>query len=254
MDVTMGFVFPPVTTPPSNEFIIQLIAPITNGYTGISLGGQMANSLLFTLWPYDNELILGPRWTSGYVLPEPYPGPETTLLPSSGINSTHIKATFRCQVSTTANDPTRLIARQNCTVWDAGSMGSGDLTSFTVIAYVVATTTEPSDPADVASVIQEHDDFNFFGLDLSQVHDPNYDSYINAGSSTSAAPSSTSTVHSSSSISISSTSAAPSSTSTVHSSSSVPISSTSTASGPLQTQWGQTNVPVLVFATQNIPI
>ncbi|THG98699.1 hypothetical protein EW026_g3528 [Hermanssonia centrifuga] len=153
MDVTMGFVFPPVTTPPSNEFIIQLIAPITNGYTGISLGGQMANSLLFTLWPYDNEIILGPRWTSGYVLPEPYPGPETTLLPSSGINSTHIKATFRCQ---------------NCTVWEAGSMGSGDLTSFTVIAYVVATTTEPSDPADVASVIQEHDDFNFFGLDLSQ--------------------------------------------------------------------------------------
>ncbi len=67
MDVTMGFVFPPVTTPPSNEFIIQLIAPITNGYTGISLGGQMANSLLFTLWPYDNEIILGPRWTSSVI-------------------------------------------------------------------------------------------------------------------------------------------------------------------------------------------
>ena len=60
----MGFVLPPVTTPPSNELIVQLVAPVTNGYTGLSLGGQMADSLLFTLWPNGNELMLGPRWTS----------------------------------------------------------------------------------------------------------------------------------------------------------------------------------------------
>ena len=63
-DVTVGFVFPPVTTPPSNEYIIQLVAPVTNGWTGMSAGGTMADSLLFTLWPYNGEIILGPRWAS----------------------------------------------------------------------------------------------------------------------------------------------------------------------------------------------
>ena len=49
---------------------------------------------------------------------------------------------------------------QNCTAWEDGSLGSGDLTSFGVLAYVVATTTGPADPADVASTLQEHDDFD----------------------------------------------------------------------------------------------
>lgn len=41
-----------------------MVAPVSNGYTGLSVGGQMADSLLFTLWPYEDEIILGPRWTS----------------------------------------------------------------------------------------------------------------------------------------------------------------------------------------------
>ncbi|EKM55178.1 carbohydrate-binding module family 1 protein [Phanerochaete carnosa HHB-10118-sp] len=176
LDVTVGFVLPPLSTPPSNEYIVQLVAPVTNGYTGLSVGGTMADSLLFTLWPYDNEIILGPRWTSGYVLPLAYAGPQITLLPSSAVNSTHIRATFRCQ---------------NCTTWEDGSLGNGDLTSDSVVAYVVATTTQPSDPADVDSVIQEHDDFDFFGLDLSSAHSDSYSSYISGSATTSAVPTTT---------------------------------------------------------------
>lgn len=78
-------------------------------------------------------------------------------------------------------------------------MGSGDLNSFQLIAYVASYTTKVSDPSDVDSDMQEHDDFNFFGLDLSTVHDDNYDSYISGGSQTSTARSpptmSTSTQH-----------------------------------------------------------
>ncbi|CAL1705115.1 unnamed protein product [Somion occarium] len=91
--------------------------------------------------------MLGTRWTSGYVMPLPYAGPKVTLLPDSTVNSTHIKASFRCQ---------------NCTVWQDGSMGSGDLNSFQLIAYVASYTTKVSDPSDVDSDMQEHDDFNFF--------------------------------------------------------------------------------------------
>ena len=62
LDVTVGVVLPPVSTPPSSEYIVQIVAPVTNGYTGVSMGGQMANSLLFTLWPNGNKIMLGARW------------------------------------------------------------------------------------------------------------------------------------------------------------------------------------------------
>lgn len=90
-------------------------------------------------------------------------------------------------------------------------MGSGDLTAFQLIAYVASYHAKVSDPSDIDSSMQEHDAFNFFGLDLSSAHDDNYSSYVNSV----AAPSS-------------SAPASPSSTS-------APPSSTSSASGATQT-------------------
>jgi len=200
LDITIGLVLP---DPPTDEFIVQMVAPASYGYTGLSVGGTMADSLLFTLWPYNNEIILGTRWTSGYVLPEVYTGPTITLLPSSTVNSTYIKATFRCQ---------------NCTTWTDGSLGSGDQGGFQLIAYVAQTTTPPDDPSDVGSTIIEHNDFDFFGMNLTQAQSTLYSSYI-AGSSAS-------------------TTSAPTTTSRP-SSTSVPPSSTSSASGATQTEWGQ---------------
>ena len=106
-------------------------------------------------------------------------------------------------------------------MWDGGSIGSGDLNSFQVVAYVVATTTQPADPSDVASSLDEHDAFNFFGLDLSQVHSSSYSSYIGGGSPT--GPSSVSTI-----TSVAPTSVPPSRTTS--------IPSTTSVSGPVQTQ------------------
>lgn len=99
-------------------------------------------------------------------------------------------------------------------------MGSGDLTAFQLIAYVAASTTKPADPSNVDSSLQEHDDFNFFGLDLSTVHDDNYSSYVSGGS----APSPTS---------------APSSTPTAPSSTAAPPSTTSSAGGAAQSAVSQ---------------
>ena len=78
---------------------------------------------------------------------------------------------------------------QNCTVWEGGSLGSGDLNGTAVLAYVASTTTGVDDPSDVNSAFQEHDFFNFFGVDLSAAHSSSYDQYIGGGSSpTTAAP------------------------------------------------------------------
>ena len=60
--MTMGVVLPPLSDPPSDEYIVQLVAPVSYGWSGISMGGAMTNSLLFPMWPNGNEIMVGPRW------------------------------------------------------------------------------------------------------------------------------------------------------------------------------------------------
>lgn len=55
---------------------------------------------------------------------------------------------------------------QNCTAWEDGSLGSGDLSGEQVLAYVASTTTPVDDPSDVASDFTEHNFFSFFRLQL----------------------------------------------------------------------------------------
>jgi len=197
LDITVGFVLPEDDT--STEYIVQMVAPVSYGYTGISMGGTMANSLLFVMWPNDNEIVFSTRWTNGYVQPDVYSGPTITMLKGSTVNSTHIAATFRCQ---------------NCTVWEGGSLGGGNTTAFELIAYVAQTTTEVDTPSDPASDFVEHDQFDFFGADLSTAHSASYSSYISSGASSSSSGSQSST---------------PSTSST----------STASASGATQTKYGQ---------------
>ncbi|EIW84939.1 carbohydrate-binding module family 1 protein [Coniophora puteana RWD-64-598 SS2] len=186
LNITIGVVLPPLTTgstPNATEFIAELIAPASFGWTGLSMGGQMANSLLFTMWPNNGKVMFGPRWSSGYTQPTPYDGPTITLLPDTMVNSTHIKASFRCQ---------------NCTTWEGGSLGSGDLAGFQLLAYVANDDTPVTDPSDIASNFTEHDQMNFFGLELSDAHSSSYYSYIGGGTtatatSTSTAPAATQT-------------------------------------------------------------
>ena len=106
-------------------------------------------------------------------------------------------------------------------------MGSGDLTSYQVLAYVVGTSSTPANLADAASTIQQHDYFNFLGVDLSAAHDPNYSAYINGSPITVSAPPASSTPASSS----------------VHSSS-LPPSTSSSAPQAVQTQWGQVRIAI----------
>ena len=78
LDITVGVVLP--TDETSTEYIVQMAAPAAYGWTGVSMGGQMANSLLFVMWPNDNEVVLSTRWTAlVFTLPE-------TVTPTDNIN------------------------------------------------------------------------------------------------------------------------------------------------------------------------
>ncbi|EGN95519.1 hypothetical protein SERLA73DRAFT_162366 [Serpula lacrymans var. lacrymans S7.3] len=158
LDITVGLTFPPVSTDGganSTAFIAEIVAPVTYGWTGITVGGSMAYSLLFVLWPYEGEVILSPRWTTGYTQPTPYYGPIITMLPGTSVNSTSITASFLCE---------------NCTYWEGGAIGGGDLEGTQLIEYVANNDTEVFDPANYASNFTIHDVYGSFELNLADAH------------------------------------------------------------------------------------
>ena len=61
LGISLGFVLPPANNPPSDELIIQIIAPTSMGWTGISLGGSMTSGLLLTMWSQDGIVISARR-------------------------------------------------------------------------------------------------------------------------------------------------------------------------------------------------
>ncbi|GJJ08099.1 hypothetical protein Clacol_002307 [Clathrus columnatus] len=217
LDTFVGIILPPLTTPPSTEYIVQLVAPISYGWTGASMGGQMADSLLFVFWPSGDDVVFSSRWTDGYVQPLLYAGPTVTMLSGSGSNGTHLIATFRCQ---------------NCTSWDGGSIDPSG--SSQVLAYATSTDTPVDDPTNPASNFTEHNDFNFFGLVTANAISSDYQSILSKLSPPSSAPTSSAPSSSAPSSSPSHTSApsspSPSSTSPSH---------TTSASGAEQTKYGQ---------------
>ncbi|THH31442.1 hypothetical protein EUX98_g2762 [Antrodiella citrinella] len=167
--VTFGFIFPPITTPSTNEYIVQIVAPVSYGWTGLSVGGSMLNSLLFTLWPNGQQPIVGTRLAVSNVLPKYYDGPVLTIMPYSTVNSTHVKATLRCQ---------------NCTSWQGGSIGGGDLNAFQFMAYALSKSSKPANAGDPQSDFYMHDTFGYFALSLINAHDANYFNYLGGGTST----------------------------------------------------------------------
>ncbi|KAF7979495.1 hypothetical protein HWV62_42342 [Athelia sp. TMB] len=61
--VTYGAVFPPLTAD-STEFVGEIVAPIANAWVGISLGGEMLDSLLLVAWPNGDSIVSSPRYAT----------------------------------------------------------------------------------------------------------------------------------------------------------------------------------------------
>ncbi|KAH7915559.1 hypothetical protein BJ138DRAFT_58881 [Hygrophoropsis aurantiaca] len=142
-DVTYGFVFP-AGSDSDDEFIGEIISPVTNQWVGIALGGTMLNNLLLVAWPYDDTVVYTPRYATSYTLPTLYTGPTITALPSTSVNETYWKFVYRCQ---------------NCTDWIGGSI---DLTSTNSTLAWALSTVAVDDPADPDSAFAKHTDDGAF--------------------------------------------------------------------------------------------
>nr|ACF60617.1 cellobiose dehydrogenase [Gelatoporia subvermispora] len=165
--VTYGVVFPEPSSSGTypDEFIGEIVAPLTAEWIGVSFGGAMLDCLLLVAWPNQNSIVASTRYATDYVQPTEYDGPVLTTLPSSYVNSTHWKYVYRCQ---------------NCTTWQGGGISLGG-TGVLAWAYSNVGVDDPSDPE---SNFLEHTDFGFFGENFGQTENANYNNYVNGNPGT----------------------------------------------------------------------
>ncbi|EIW75757.1 hypothetical protein CONPUDRAFT_140074 [Coniophora puteana RWD-64-598 SS2] len=137
-NVTVGFALPPINV--DNEFLGEIIAPVTQQWVGIALGGTMLDNLLLVAWPYGENVVYSPRYATSYTLPTLYDGPVITSLVGTYVNETYWKWVFRCQ---------------NCTTWEGGSLNT---TSTSATVYWVSSNVTVEDPASANSSFTKHND------------------------------------------------------------------------------------------------
>ncbi|KAF7377697.1 Cellobiose dehydrogenase [Mycena sanguinolenta] len=152
-DVTYGYVFPPLATSGSNptEYIGTIVSPLVNQWNGSVC--SMIDSLLVAAWPNNGEIVFTTRYATTNVLPDVYPGPVITTLPTSYVNSTHWKWVYRCQ---------------NCTTWVGG--GSIDVNSQSAVPAWCSSTIAVDDPADPGTSMVQHTDFGFYFFPFAEAH------------------------------------------------------------------------------------
>ncbi|KAF9240034.1 hypothetical protein BU15DRAFT_74261 [Melanogaster broomeanus] len=153
-DVTIGFVFP-FAPDPNDEFIGEIVSPLTNKWIGVGLGGGMLDDLLLVAWPYEYTVVYSARYATSRTLPSPYEGPIIHTLPYTTINDTHWKWVFHCL---------------NCTTWAGGGL---DLTATSRLAWALSNTTV-DDPSDPDSAFARHTRVGYFEEDFCAAQNPDY--------------------------------------------------------------------------------
>jgi len=147
----------------SGEFIMEVTAPSTFGWTGVALGESMLQNLMLVVWPNGNEVMVSPRISSDYEnSPPAYTGDvKITMLPDSTVNNTMVKASFRCS---------------GCTSWTGGSL---DMDSSSVtLGYAVSTVVKVNPANSISGTLFVHNQQNFCNVDLSASKTSAYSSFL----------------------------------------------------------------------------
>ncbi|KAL9109575.1 MAG: hypothetical protein Q9227_005755 [Pyrenula ochraceoflavens] len=140
-DKTTGYSFgAALPQSPGSDFIGQIAVPFNGtGWAGVSLGGNMANSILIVAWTNGKTVMSSLRETTGYVSPDVYSGNATlTAIPSGTfVNSTAMSYTFLCQGCLTGDSQSFNATSSTAVLgWAAGGQNPKEITdSATPLAY-----------------------------------------------------------------------------------------------------------------------
>ncbi|CAJ2512839.1 Uu.00g009580.m01.CDS01 [Anthostomella pinea] len=144
---TFGLAVPKDIT---TDFIGQISASVTEGWVGVSLTGSMAGALLIAAYPNDDSVVSGLREASAYANPAVFDG-DATLTPIADgtyVNGTAFTYTFLCS---------------NCILSDGRSFTASD--AAPILGWAMSNT-PIADPSSTSSVLNYHNKFGLYSLDL----------------------------------------------------------------------------------------
>ncbi|GJJ08611.1 hypothetical protein Clacol_002830 [Clathrus columnatus] len=181
--VTYAAVFPEISVSanPPTEFLGEIIAPISNAWVGLSVGGAMLDSLLLVAWPNGNDIVFSPRYATLVI---------SYLYSKSLLRWTAVITSSLFGIPVLLSLPFRLVTSilrigngySDVKIAPRGRVcGSIDLNSVDAWAWALSTV-----PVD---------ELGFWGENVVGAQDPNYDDYLNGQGTTSlpSAPTPTST-------------------------------------------------------------
>ncbi|KAF1962546.1 cellobiose dehydrogenase-like protein [Byssothecium circinans] len=90
----------PQTGAGNNEYIGYILGSLTEpgkGWSGVSHGGSMPDSLLLVAYPSGTAVETRFVWAGGFVAPENYVGNATVSQISHSVNTTHFELVYRCE-------------------------------------------------------------------------------------------------------------------------------------------------------------
>ncbi|KAF2465230.1 cellobiose dehydrogenase-like protein [Lindgomyces ingoldianus] len=95
-----GYALPGTAGGTNDEYFGLLVGALQTGrkgWSGVSHGGGMPNSLLLMAWPEGDNVKTKFVYAGGYVTPDDYTGNATLTQVSHSINDTHFELVYRCQ-------------------------------------------------------------------------------------------------------------------------------------------------------------
>lgn len=139
---------------PNYDIAVQLIAPRSSGWVGLSWGGSMSQSPLSVAWPNGQSVTLSSRWADSHSLPTVYNTATYTILSDTGSNGTHYTLSAICK---------------GCSSWARGT-GTRTLSPNGGVRLAWAQNTQAASvaqPASPASNFNYHQYHGYFDADLA---------------------------------------------------------------------------------------
>jgi len=155
----------PVQANTPYDAVIQVVAPVDVGWTGLAWGSSMIYDPLTVFWANGNNVVLSSRYTSSHVMPLPFAGASYEVFRvGTHVNGTAWQYTAKCT---------------GCTTF----LGNGNRTEYLSpvgtnnFAFAYASS-RPSSPSSNTSSFSVHDVTAYWGHDFSLGTNTNFDSLV----------------------------------------------------------------------------
>ncbi|KAI0389099.1 actin-domain-containing protein [Xylariaceae sp. FL0594] len=148
------------------DVILQVVAPITLGWTGWAWGGAMTYNPLTVVWANGKSVVHSSRQALGYYMPGTYEDAKYTVLRGTGVNETHFKFTALCS---------------GCASWTDFDGNPSTLDGASQVNFAYAFSANPvEEPSNNETSFNIHDSVGHWTHDLAAARSDKFSAWVAA--------------------------------------------------------------------------